>query len=592
MAKNKNLCALISGLLCASFVVSGIAKNPQLSEMLGKSLKTFDSITAYAECFTDSNGNETCLAAPNGCVSPGSTQNLQANVNLGFEYGVPFSFNVYNSTLGTSVNGNALTPQSSLNYIGTSPYTAAPLNPGQNSRLDNLLISQVDFDIPLNASGGITSVRVDRPNVAPNIQLSPTVVSNYNSTKVSVDYSDDNSNILNLKFELSENPAFTNIVQAQSYTVSSNATQASKEHTFTNLNNGTTYYWRVTTTENTNAFCAGFPNQILATQNVVSSSAETFDYEPNSSSPLAVSGIITDITPKDQNVLTASTIDLEVTTSSTIPAGGIVEVSFPTSRYSGTAIPTFPFGTQGTISTITSGDETVLRLSVINPILAGVYTININGLTTVSDPSVNSWKVFATSNGIGSGTQNVGQANIVNVRGRVQPNLSLIIRDDSDTTDSNICDLDILTTTAVSECSYRLKVYSNAGLGYSISVKTSGGLSNGTDEIMNASSGSAGVGGTYPIPGTEIYGIKVEKGEISTGGEVLVYSKFEPEVGGYLAGFSNTDENTLISSSKPNNPDITDLQNTALITHQLTMSPDTPSGLYTQNVTYTVSPSF
>jgi len=171
--------------------------------------------------------------------------------------------------------------------------------------------------------------------------------------------------------------------------------------------------------------------------------------------------------------------------------------------------------------------------------------------------------------------------------------LAFSIRDSTDTTSDNICDLGRLSTTAVNTCEYRLKVSTSAASGYILQSKTSGNLSNGIDAFSNAISGSAGTGGndiSNTTSGTEKYGVNISPGSI-TAGTINLASAFNPSVGNSVS-YNHITNQTILTASGSNSPSTTDLINTSLVTHNANISAETKPGSYTQNVTYTVIPVF
>jgi hypothetical protein len=170
--------------------------------------------------------------------------------------------------------------------------------------------------------------------------------------------------------------------------------------------------------------------------------------------------------------------------------------------------------------------------------------------------------------------------------------LSFSIRNSADTANVNSCDMGTASTTAVSSCSYRLKVATNAINGYTISMRASGVLSNGSYAINSAAAGTGGGGGSdisNATAGTENYGVLIAKGS-ATGGSTTLTAAFN--AGSNEVKYDTTTVSPIIVSSGANSPGATDTTNTALITHFFNISGSTPPGNYTQSITYTVAPSF
>ncbi len=172
--------------------------------------------------------------------------------------------------------------------------------------------------------------------------------------------------------------------------------------------------------------------------------------------------------------------------------------------------------------------------------------------------------------------------------------LGFNIQNSSDTAGTNSCDLGQATTSNLSSCSYRLKVSSNATNSYSISMQTSGSLSNGSRSISNAAVGATGTGGNNISPstiGTEKYGISINPGAITGTGTISTTSLFNAGTTNSVNSNYSTPQ-VIIQATGINTPNSIDTTNTALITHKLNISSDTSAGRYTQTVTYTLIPNF
>jgi hypothetical protein len=167
--------------------------------------------------------------------------------------------------------------------------------------------------------------------------------------------------------------------------------------------------------------------------------------------------------------------------------------------------------------------------------------------------------------------------------------LSFEIRNADDTNITNSCDMGYLSFSGVGSCSYRLKVETNAISGYTISVTTSGGLSNGNNSFVNPPDES---GISNQIAGTELYGVRINKGSITTAGGNVTLGLAYGSATDNTVPLINTSPEILITADKANNPSRVDTDNTTLITHQASISDSTPPGLYSQTITYTISPSF
>ena len=165
-----------------------------------------------------------------------------------------------------------------------------------------------------------------------------------------------------------------------------------------------------------------------------------------------------------------------------------------------------------------------------------------------------------------------------------------MIRNTGDTLNTNVCDLGTTSTSSVSNCTYRLKVGTNAKNGYTVSFTTSGALTDGT---YNMTDSIAGPTGTAASAGTELYGVDVTPGAITgAGGSITLVSAYN-STGANLIRWNPGSTVNLYTANKPNNPAASaDTTNTTLISHSLAISSNTPAGNFTQSVTYFVAPAF
>ncbi len=172
--------------------------------------------------------------------------------------------------------------------------------------------------------------------------------------------------------------------------------------------------------------------------------------------------------------------------------------------------------------------------------------------------------------------------------------LAFDIRAEDNLNKTNVCNLQTVSVSNVVSCSYRLRIITNNNSGYTVSVLTSGSLTNGSYNIVNATNGSGGSGGNLidsSTIGTEKYGVLINKGSI-TGGTINIASQYDA---GSLnsVNFSNTIEQTLLTANNSNLPSPeTNLTFTSLVKHNLNINQETEAGNYTQTITYRVVPNF
>ena len=241
------------------------------------------------------------------------------------------------------------------------------------------------------------------------------------------------------------------------------------------------------------------------------------------------------------------------------------------------------FTTSGAAYTLTAATTTAtttyatMCLNFANDTVAGIYSIAI---------------VDNNDDDFGAALIYVGDENDVTITAEVQPTLSFAIRNTSDTGDTNTCALGVLYTTAVSDCSYRLKVSTNSQSGYDVDFKTDGDLTRDgspgddpdADDIDRITED-----GTITA-GTEGYGIELVGGASSEGGVSITESDPYDDDDTPLPTAGVLDE--IYTSDGPNNPSGTDTTNTALVTHQAAIDTGTRTGNYIQIVAYYVSATF
>jgi hypothetical protein len=167
--------------------------------------------------------------------------------------------------------------------------------------------------------------------------------------------------------------------------------------------------------------------------------------------------------------------------------------------------------------------------------------------------------------------------------------LSFQIRTANDQSNTNLCDLGKALPTALSSCSYRLKIGSTFENGYLVFVQTSqGGLKSLNSSISSASNTGDNI--SQATAGVEKYGVNINPGSV-TNGSVFLDSAFNFGSNSVLYDYP-TNPKLLLSITGTNQPSQADTTNTALVTHNLNISGDTKAGQYTQQIIYTVVPRF
>ncbi|MFW5702541.1 MAG: hypothetical protein ACOCXP_01085 [Candidatus Dojkabacteria bacterium] len=192
-------------------------------------------------------------------------------------------------------------------------------------------------------------------------------------------------------------------------------------------------------------------------------------------------------------------------------------------------------------------------------------------------------------NDLGAALVYVGDDNDVTVTAQVTPTLAFNIRDAVDSTDTNECELGVLSIASVSTCSYRLKVTTNSQNGYTVNVDTDGDLRvSGSGDVADGLDIDPVVENNTVVSGTEAYGVEFNGGA-ATVGAITESGDFNDDD----TPLPINSATAIYSSSGSNNPAASsDTTNTALVTHRATVDGDTLSGAYSHIVTYTVTASF
>jgi hypothetical protein len=315
-------------------------------------------------------------------------------------------------------------------------------------------------------------------------------------------------------------------------------------------------------------------------------------------SDVSAAGVVTTISPSTSAVSTAAVTTVSYTTSAALATGNTLRFTRPTA-YTGT-LSTANLTVNGTapsaVVNAVSGTNTLSTLTLAAPIVSGA-TVSIAttaaALTTPAVAGNYSFSVYSPNTGdYGAVLQYVGQANVVQVRAFVPITLSFVIRDATDTANTNLCDMGDVSTASINLCSYRLKVTTNAKNGYTVSATTSGNLTNGSVSMSNAAAGTAGTGGTAITAGTEKYGVVIAQGGVDVGGTITRAGAFDAGATNAVS-YVQASPTVIMTSTGPNTPAVSaDTTKTSLVEHQLGITNSTAAGLYTQTVTYTVAASF
>jgi hypothetical protein len=238
----------------------------------------------------------------------------------------------------------------------------------------------------------------------------------------------------------------------------------------------------------------------------------------------------------------------------------------------------------------------------------GTLTFAASRFTATS--SAGNYSINITSPGdTGSFLYYVGSSNQVTINGTVDSSISLAIRNTADTADlamvsggavgPHVCPLDgnpstagtvdSFNTSQVANCSYRIKVGTNASNGYTVTYQSGSAFTNGSYSLPDA----AATTGTTMAANTENYGAVLAAGSVTGAGGSTSRGAVFGSNASLAYKITDTSATTLYTSNKQNAPATSgDTTNTALVTHQAAINSGTPAGVYSHTVTYTVSASF
>ncbi len=306
---------------------------------------------------------------------------------------------------------------------------------------------------------------------------------------------------------------------------------------------------------------------------------------------IQAAGVNVTITPNELAANTSTTVTVQFVSSAEYSAGDYVKIIWD----SGVTL-----NDAGTPTTDADGDGTGDGSSSVS---GQEYTYTFTAATTQAATSgvsfdmdveaaegIYSASVVDSLGNYGSALIYVEDANDVLITAIVQPSLSFVIRTADDTANTNECDLGVLDTTSVKECSYRLKVSTNAQNGYTISVKTDGDLRrSGTGDVADSEDIDPIAEDTTVTAGTEGYGIAFDGGSVTSGATVTEVPDFDDDD----TPLVNTSTVNILTTAGDNNPAASgDTVNTSLVTHRAAADSNTATGEYHQLVTYYVIANF
>ena len=307
--------------------------------------------------------------------------------------------------------------------------------------------------------------------------------------------------------------------------------------------------------------------------------------------PAQAAGVAVTLTPTTRAVATTGSVSVIFTNTVALPVGSKINVLYP-NTYTGTpstANVTINAVAPSAVVSSASGSNTLVTLTTAALIPVSTAITTVFSLTTPNVIGNYSFAVY-TDTDYGSALQYIGDANAVNVSAFVPPNLSFVIRNNTDTADTNTCNMGTLSTASNANCDYRLKIGTNSTSGYVVSVQTTGDFTGGGNIFANAAVGATGSSVTA---GTEIYGVNVTAGSITGTGSGITLPTAYGTTAGNIVRYNNTTSNVLATAIASNAPATSgDTTNTILVNHRAAIGANTRAGTYTQKVTYTVVANF
>ncbi len=204
-----------------------------------------------------------------------------------------------------------------------------------------------------------------------------------------------------------------------------------------------------------------------------------------------------------------------------------------------------------------------------------------------------------TATDFGASLYSILGSNEVTVTAHIPSSLSFTIRNATDTGNTNVCSFGTLALNQVSFCSYRLRIATNAGNGFTTTLQPNGEFN------VNGSATMTAITNDIPFAtGTEAYGMAFFDGAAS-GGRVGAnnFDALAVEAGAAedasltfnqdSTPLDFTSATTVLTYSAPFNalaaPSPT---TTSLVVHGASVGAGTPYGFYTQTVTYRVTGSY
>lgn len=324
--------------------------------------------------------------------------------------------------------------------------------------------------------------------------------------------------------------------------------------------------------------------------------------------PVGASGVTVTLSPSSSSASPqAVTMQWVRSVASTYATGTTITISIlspsvSTSTFSvssTSAIDLDQSGADDTTFTSTSTDSQVNITLTVATTTAASTTFAVPLTFTFDATAANySFAVFTSDpTDFGAALFYANGGNEVAVTANVPASLSFAIRNAADSADTNACALGTLSTGAVSTCSYRLRIATNAASGFTSTILADQDLATGSATMTAVTDNGAFAAGT------EAYGIQTLTGATEGGRATSTGLFTEPAVEAAPVGFTfdvdaspvpTSSAQTFISytASAFNTGAAPSTTSTSLVTHAAAINSGTAAGNYTQTITYTVTATY
>ncbi len=314
------------------------------------------------------------------------------------------------------------------------------------------------------------------------------------------------------------------------------------------------------------------------------------------STGIEAAGVAVTATPNEIALTTATDVTFTYTASNAVENSGttyvfIVNPALPSALADCTSADTQADATSGGTGSFGSFSTTGATFTTTNATTTTGRSLCLK-FPSVATAASYGVTIVSSTGDFGIALIHFGDNNDVTVTATVAPTLSFNIRNLADSADTNVCDLgNVDTTTPVDldstddgagECGYSLAIGTNSATGFQATIDSNGALTNGTYNMTNVDDN-----GTFGT-GTEEYGLaNITAGTGVTENNTASYT-YQTDT----SPIPTTPNNFVSSASAVNYVAGTDASDVTLVMHGLTVAPATPTGNYTQTITYQVTANF